>query len=287
MEGSDCDYEQELDKLCDYYLLEDEQVEIEEESPASSSEPVIETSKKKKKKKTPQQRKQKFDNVDWNARSKDLDEELQHYKQQVASLTTDNKLLRNSLQAAKSEGQQLQEKANKLKVVLNTLYASGARQADRIASSIIEDMRGKIRDLERDKETLRERIRALESSLQVPEEARHEAYVRAETLLHLIMPRIPPPINCTECHQFKKAYVDMSTKYNNLKQEKPESYTTSGEPKAAAECVICAEVKTVVVLVPCGHAKLCHDCAAEICSHDKKECPLCRTHIEAYVSIYQ
>lgn len=44
----------------------------------------------------------------------------------------------------------------------------------------------------------------------------------------------------------------------------------------SSECVVCLDVKTLLVFLPCGHVCCCQDCGAGIC-----QCPLCRVDVES------
>jgi hypothetical protein len=54
---------------------------------------------------------------------------------------------------------------------------------------------------------------------------------------------------------------------------------TSSESK----CVICMESPCCVVLKPCGHARFCRDCTAEL-RRRHQPCPLCRANVRSHVS---
>lgn len=63
------------------------------------------------------------------------------------------------------------------------------------------------------------------------------------------------------------------------------AYTPKGNakrkrPAAAAECAVCMEATALVVLVPCGHQKVCAECA-DMCGH---KCPVCRTRFSSVVA---
>ena len=51
-------------------------------------------------------------------------------------------------------------------------------------------------------------------------------------------------------------------------------------PAATPECVVCFENAALVTLVPCGHRKICIDCA-ERCKH---KCPVCRKGFRTVLS---
>jgi hypothetical protein len=66
-------------------------------------------------------------------------------------------------------------------------------------------------------------------------------------------------------------YVPRPTK----KRKRPAAPAT-----ASAECVVCFENEALVALVPCGHRKICIDCA-ERCD---RKCPICRKRFHTVLS---
>ena len=49
------------------------------------------------------------------------------------------------------------------------------------------------------------------------------------------------------------------------------------------DCIICMEKEYDVVMVPCGHYCMCHDCANKILGSTKK-CPICRQQVNMVVT---
>lgn len=53
----------------------------------------------------------------------------------------------------------------------------------------------------------------------------------------------------------------------------------------AASCAVCLDRPRNAVLVPCGHAALCVDCAASVMAASRR-CPICRARAESHVRLF-
>lgn len=62
----------------------------------------------------------------------------------------------------------------------------------------------------------------------------------------------------------------------------PQPTDTVGTP----ECVVCMSNRIALVVVPCGHANLCHGCYKELDARGDRNCPSCRTPIQSTTSIF-
>lgn len=62
----------------------------------------------------------------------------------------------------------------------------------------------------------------------------------------------------------------------------PQPTDTVGTP----ECVVCMSNRIALVVVPCGHASLCHGCYKELDARGDHNCPSCRTPIQSTTTIF-
>uniref|UniRef100_A0A3B3R014 Leucine rich repeat and sterile alpha motif containing 1 n=1 Tax=Paramormyrops kingsleyae TaxID=1676925 RepID=A0A3B3R014_9TELE len=63
--------------------------------------------------------------------------------------------------------------------------------------------------------------------------------------------------------------------------EVPSAPKLQDEAPGSSECVVCMEIQSQVVFLPCGHV-----CCCQTCSDVLQSCPLCRSHISQRVRIY-
>ena len=62
------------------------------------------------------------------------------------------------------------------------------------------------------------------------------------------------------------------------------------EPKSQEipECSTCFEPRTqTFLLVPCGHATFCQNCAIQFCTTEPKKCPTCRGQVTGKIRVFQ
>ncbi|KAJ1939023.1 hypothetical protein GGF37_004570, partial [Kickxella alabastrina] len=52
-------------------------------------------------------------------------------------------------------------------------------------------------------------------------------------------------------------------------------------------CKICWDASTNIVFTPCGHLCTCLECAEKIMKLDRRECPICRDYIKAYIRVFR
>ena len=121
------------------------------------------------------------------------------------------------------------------------------------------------------------RLKALERSL----EARYQSKADEEMAKNLDQrieqtePRIPECSTCSE---------KIATLEGSLRRAEDELKTLKRIP----ECTTCLEPRTrTYILLPCGHATFCQECAEHLCNSDDKRCPICRTRITGKNRVFQ
>ena len=89
-----------------------------------------------------------------------------------------------------------------------------------------------------------------------------------------------------EKRQYQNLLILKQDNQNNIKLQESEisrlkhKYSQTIETIKLFECKICMEKMNKVMVVPCGH------CFCDVCAKNFKECPICRTQIDAIHNIY-
>ena len=70
---------------------------------------------------------------------------------------------------------------------------------------------------------------------------------------------------------------------NNTEDEQPQNlqYQDSNEDRQIPKCSICLENNCSIVLIPCGHACVCHSCCSPLTN-----CPICRREVSSRQTLY-
>ena len=72
------------------------------------------------------------------------------------------------------------------------------------------------------------------------------------------------------------------TKVTRVEDETPELGKRSApDSPESTECIVCMETRPRAVLVPCGHAQTCHECAKKL-----KTCPTCRARVTEVCRVF-
>lgn len=71
--------------------------------------------------------------------------------------------------------------------------------------------------------------------------------------------------------------------YQNGQQEivQNQQFEDSTEDRLIPKCSICLENNCSIVLIPCGHACVCHDCCSSL-----RNCPICRRRVSSHQTLY-
>ncbi|EEB19193.1 zinc finger protein, putative [Pediculus humanus corporis] len=64
------------------------------------------------------------------------------------------------------------------------------------------------------------------------------------------------------------------------------STTTTTTTNDDALCIVCQSNAKNVVIFPCKHLCLCLDCSLTIMNTQRKNCPICRRHIDNTIEVY-
>jgi hypothetical protein len=97
--------------------------------------------------------------------------------------------------------------------------------------------------------------------------------------------KLPSQSACDDC--FGRAAPDVMEQ-DIIRQVLTESLSKPQPPPVAQDekedgtCIICFERPVTIVLVPCGHLKLCHHCSISL-----KDCPLCRRKIDMKLPVFK
>jgi len=54
----------------------------------------------------------------------------------------------------------------------------------------------------------------------------------------------------------------------------------------AKACIVCMEHLKTILVVPCGHKSLCPKCTHRFIDNNINECPVCRSTIEKFVTVF-
>ena len=68
-------------------------------------------------------------------------------------------------------------------------------------------------------------------------------------------------------------------------ERRPATQADADAQAQAAACAVCLDRPRNAVLVPCGHAALCVDCAASVMAASRR-CPICRARAESHVRLF-
>jgi len=65
----------------------------------------------------------------------------------------------------------------------------------------------------------------------------------------------------------------------------------AGDDDDDRTCCICMDAPLEVVLVPCGHVKLCFECARQLKATAREDaaqfcCPFCRVPVKSFLRVY-
>ena len=72
------------------------------------------------------------------------------------------------------------------------------------------------------------------------------------------------------------------TKVTCVEDETPElGKRRAPDSPESTECIVCMEIRPRAVLVPCGHAQTCHQCAKKV-----KTCPTCRARVTEVCRVF-
>jgi hypothetical protein len=91
-----------------------------------------------------------------------------------------------------------------------------------------------------------------------------------------------------ELEEILAMHVRLQRLRSSNSMKSPQRDVEEVELRDGEACIICLYKRKEVVLAPCGHKAMCRGCMREFLSEGPKNCPLCSTGIESFVTkIYE